>query len=51
VAGALVIEEAGAEVVTGSLDVKLAVQEHLEPRPAVTLRGRFTAVAWEESAH
>jgi len=48
VAGALVIEQAGADVVTGSLDVELAVQEDLEPRPAVTLRGRFTAVAWEE---
>lgn len=46
VAGALVIEQAGADVVAGSLDVELAVQEDLEPRPAVTLRGRFTAVAW-----
>lgn len=48
VAGALVIEQAGADVVTGSLDAELAVQEDLEPRPSVTLRGRFTAVAWEE---
>ena len=48
VAGALVIEEAGTDAVTGSLDVELAVQEDLEPRPGVTLRGRFTAVAWEE---
>jgi hypothetical protein len=48
VAGALVIERADAEVVAGSLDVELAVQEDLEPRPAVTLRGRFSAAAWEE---
>lgn len=48
VAGALVIERADAEVVTGSLDVVLAVQEDLESRPPVTLRGRFMALAWEE---
>jgi hypothetical protein len=48
VAGALVIEQAGADVVTGSLDVELAVQEELEPRPAVRLRGRFSAVAWAD---
>ncbi len=48
VAGALVIERANAGVVTGSLDIELAVREDLEPRPAVTLRGRFSAVAWAE---
>jgi hypothetical protein len=48
VAGALVIERANADVVTGSLDVGLAVQEDLEPRPPVSLRGRFTAMAWME---
>ncbi len=47
-AGALVIEHAGAGVVTGSLDVELAVQEDLAPRPAVTRRGRSSAVAREE---
>lgn len=48
IAGALVIERAGADLVTGSLDVELAVQEDLEPRPPVAVRGRFTAAAWAE---
>lgn len=48
VSGVLVVESADPEIVSGSLDVELAVHEDLEPRPAVTLRGRFTAAAWAE---
>jgi hypothetical protein len=48
VGGALVIEAADAEEVTGSLDLELAVQQDLEPRPPVTVRGSFRARAWEE---
>lgn len=48
VAGMLVIERADAEVVEGSLEVTLAVQEDLEPRPGIALRGGFAARAFEE---